>query len=149
MSSMQPVLLTFPAERPLFLKEENSKMYSVTPYYFGRTILELPLNMIIPLLFSSIVYFSAGFNSDEAFIFFNFVLTTILLSLVGNSMGLLVGSFFDEPKLASAMAPLIFIPMMLFSGFYKQRETLSPIVSWIEYITPLKYAFEAFVTNEY
>jgi len=78
MSSMQPVLLTFPSERDLFLKEENSKMYSVTAYYFGRTILEIPLLIFAPVLFTCIVYFMIKLNTADPSHFFIFLLIIIL-----------------------------------------------------------------------
>lgn len=40
MSSMNGVLVAFPAEREVFLKEENSKYYSTLAYLFGRLSLE-------------------------------------------------------------------------------------------------------------
>ena len=35
MSSMAPIMLTFPAERGVFLKEENAKLYRVSSYFTG------------------------------------------------------------------------------------------------------------------
>ena len=36
------VILTFPAERAIFLKEYSNNMYSVGAYYLAKTMSELP-----------------------------------------------------------------------------------------------------------
>jgi ABC-type multidrug transport system permease subunit len=43
--------------------------------------------------------------------------------------------------------PIIVLPVVLFSGFYKNRETLPGWIGWIEYISPIKYGFTAIATN--
>lgn len=53
--------------------------------------------------------------------FFIFWLICILQSLSGNSLGLLLGSYFSDPRVASALSPVLFIPFMLFSGYYRNR----------------------------
>ena len=78
MMSMQPVILTFPSERELFLREENSKMYSITAYYFGRNITELPTLILFPSIFSLIVYWMIGLNNIEPYKFFIFFLFCVL-----------------------------------------------------------------------
>ena len=61
-----------PKERALFLKEQNSNMYSVSAYYFGRTITELPFLIIFPIGFSLIIYWAMGLNTDGSAHFFIF-----------------------------------------------------------------------------
>lgn len=50
MVSIMPMVLTFPEERAVFLKEENGKYYSITSYFIGRTVLEFPFLVIFPLI---------------------------------------------------------------------------------------------------
>ena len=61
----------------------------------------------------------------------------------------MLGSLIPDAKLVSAIVPLVFIPLILFSGFYKNRDTLPVWIGWLEFISPYKYAFEAFATNEF
>lgn len=72
-----------------------------------------------------------------------------LCSFAGNSFGLLASSFFSDPKVASGLVPLIVLPLMLFSGFYKNRKDLPEWLGWIEYISPIKYSFIGLANNEY
>lgn len=50
MTSMFPMVLTFPNERAVFLKEENGKYYSISSYFLGRTLLEYPFLVIFPFI---------------------------------------------------------------------------------------------------
>ena len=75
MTSMMSVLLTFPSERAVFLKEQGSNMYSVSAYFLGRSVTELPFITIFPFIFACIVYWIIGYNNDNPgkfFIFGNF-----------------------------------------------------------------------------
>jgi ABC-type multidrug transport system permease subunit len=86
--------------------------------------------VFIPLLNSVIVYWMMNLTSTaEQFFIFFFAL--FLCGLAGNSFGLLVGSFFSDPKVASGIMPLIVLPLMLFSGFYKNSADLPVWIGWI------------------
>ena len=63
-------------------------MYSVSAYYFGRTITELPFLIIFPIAFSLIIYWAMGLNTDGADRFFIFLLINILANFSGNALGL-------------------------------------------------------------
>jgi hypothetical protein len=60
MLSQFPVVLTLPIERPVFLKEENSKLYTVFSYFIGSTTIDIPLAIIYPLYSSGILFWMSG-----------------------------------------------------------------------------------------
>ena len=62
-NSIQNIILIFPDERPVFLREVNNNMYSVTAYFFGKVIAELPASIITPIVYGSIIYFSIGLST--------------------------------------------------------------------------------------
>jgi ABC-type multidrug transport system permease subunit len=79
--------------------------------------------------------------------FFLHYLVYCLIGFAGSSLGLLLGSVILDSKSVSAVMPIIVLPVVLFSGFYKNRETLPGWIGWIEYISPIKYGFTAIATN--
>jgi ABC-type multidrug transport system permease subunit len=79
--------------------------------------------------------------------FFFFLLTYILLHIAGSSVGILIGSIVQDAKSVSAVVPLVILPLILFSGFFVNRDTMPKWIGWIEYISPIKYGFICFVTN--
>jgi ABC-type multidrug transport system permease subunit len=62
--SLQYVILVFPHERPVFLREYESNMYSIGPYFLGRMIAEIPAGLIAPTIFGSVIYFIVKLNTD-------------------------------------------------------------------------------------
>ena len=64
MAPFMMTVVTFQTERPVFLREQANKMYDVVPYYFAKTIAEIPVFTIIPLIFTAITYFLVGYNDN-------------------------------------------------------------------------------------
>ena len=64
MSSMSPIILTFPSERVVFLKESNMKMYGVTSYFIGKTTPEFIFMVLFPFLFIVIIYWPTNMNTS-------------------------------------------------------------------------------------
>jgi ABC-type multidrug transport system permease subunit len=60
MMTLMGTILTFQNERPVFLREQANKMYSVTAYYVAKILIETPILAFTPMLFSVIVYFKIG-----------------------------------------------------------------------------------------
>lgn len=129
-NSLLPIVLTIPTERVVFLKEENSKMYSVLAYYLSKLIVESFMVVIVPLIYNCICYYIIGLNSNfENFLFF--LLTSIIQSFVGNAQGMFCGSLFSDPTTAINVTPLLLMPLMLFGGFYKNSNDMPSWNSWI------------------
>jgi len=62
-NAIQNVILIFPDERPVFLREANNNMYSVSAYFWAKIISEFPSSFLTPVIFGSLVYFIIGFNT--------------------------------------------------------------------------------------
>lgn len=62
LQSLNAVILSFPAERLVFLKEENSKYYSTLAYLTGKLSLEYLIISIIPWVSTLICYFMVDLN---------------------------------------------------------------------------------------
>lgn len=71
------------------------------------------------------------------------------MSISGISVGYLIGTTFNDVSSASSMMPIIVVPFMLFSGFYKNRSDYSSWIGWLEYTSPFKYSFQSLCINEF
>ena len=78
MMNMMGTILTFQAERPVFLREQANKMYSVSAYYVAKIAAETPVLAFTPMVFAIIVYFKIGL-SITASQFFYFYLIVLLM----------------------------------------------------------------------
>lgn len=146
MIALAPVAIVFPSERIVFMKEEGAKLYSTLSYFLSRNIIEIPYSLIFPLLQSIIMYWFLALSSTPTQ-FFIFYLIAYLLTVNGVSLGLMLGSMITDAKSVSIVTPIILLPFFLFSGYFKNSENLSSWNGWIEYISPIKYGFAAFLQN--
>ena len=64
-NAIQNVILIFPDERPVFLREANNNMYKVSAYFWAKIFSELPSSILTPVVFGSIVYYAIGFSTIE------------------------------------------------------------------------------------
>ena len=66
---------------------------------------------------------------------------------MGNSLGIMTGSIFKDAKRASAMTPLLLLPMMMFSGLYNKLNSIPEWIGWLQYISPFRYGLQAVLEN--
>ena len=110
---------------------------------------EIPVIFIFPAIQGIICYYIVGLNDYHAGKIFIFLAGLIGMALSGNALGLLVSCAFSDPKVAIGVAPLFFLPLQIFGGLYINTGSLGSYISWLHWISPFKYAFEALVTNEF
>jgi len=134
--SAQPLLLQFPSERPVFLREYASNMYGVVPYFLAKTVVELPLTMMTALESWLISYWVMGLSGN----FFALVLTSWALSLAAASTALFIGCSVTNAQSAQELAPLIFVPQIIFSGIFIPISLVPKALRWLQYLCALKYA---------
>eukprot|EP01101_Sappina_pedata_P003338 TRINITY_DN1357_c0_g1_i3.p1 TRINITY_DN1357_c0_g1~~TRINITY_DN1357_c0_g1_i3.p1 ORF type:complete len:702 (-),score=226.60 TRINITY_DN1357_c0_g1_i3:37-2013(-) len=148
MPYLMNVLTLFPMEKMVFFKEYSSGAYGSLSYYVAKNISELPFNIAFPMIFSIIIYFMVGLKT-EADAFFIFYTCVMLVALNANSLGLLISTAISNLNLSLIMAPLIFLPMMIFGGLFANLDTVPSFISWMQYLSIIKYAYEIVATNEF
>ena len=67
----------------------------------------------------------------------------LLTVQVGTSMGYLISCLFDNWMSASQVSPFAVFPSVLFGGFLVNLGQLEPWLSWLQYTSPTRFAFEA------
>jgi len=56
MGSATPILIDFPQERPIFVREYASGSYGVGPYFFAKALVEIPFEFLRSILIMVLVY---------------------------------------------------------------------------------------------
>ena len=59
------------------------------------------------------------------------------------SFGYFLSSLFASETAATSMAPLLMMPMMLFGGLMTNNAKAPKWLSWLQYISPIKYCATA------
>jgi len=141
-------IASFGTERPVLLKERNSRLYRVSPYYFTKSLADFIVNAIVPICFGIIVYWLAGLRRDFCK-FLIFEATLVLVTWSALSLALFVASLFKTPQGALAIAPVAVIVFLLFGGFYAANAEIPAALNWIQWISFIHYAYTILMRNEF
>lgn len=145
MGAAQPVLLQFPQERPVFLREYAAHQYGVVPYFISKTFVEMPVVLMSSLLTFTVAFWWMGLHGN----FILLVLVSWLLGISSSSLALLVGCGVASAQKAIQLAPLTLIPQMLFSGLFVPVAKIPESLRWARYLCPLKYAINLMTLVEF
>lgn len=118
------------------------------PYYFARSLLELPLFLLLPLLFSAIVYFGVGLTVSAAQ-FFKFFLVLALQIQCALSWSYFLSAMIADGTTVMMIGPIVVFPFMLLGGFFANLTSQLRFLQWLNKISPLRYGFEALGWNEW
>jgi ABC-type multidrug transport system permease subunit len=140
-SGVNNVNLIFPMERPVFLREVNNNMYTVSAYFWSKIFSELPMSIAMPTLQALIVYFGLGLNTDEWFKFPLFLLTSILGYNAFTCFGYILGTSISNKQVAVILTPVLIVPTMLFAGFFVNQDNIPWFLIPFREIAIFKYAF--------
>ena len=141
----QPALLAFPTERPIFLREYSAGTYSVLPYFISKVCVELPLSFAQSLVQWVLVYFLIGFQGS----FLLLLLASWALGCAATSVAVLLGCLVPDVKQAMEMTPVVFVPQMLFAGFFVRTSQIPIFLRWAQYLCSLKYSLNLLVLIEF
>jgi short subunit fatty acids transporter len=101
---------TDPSELRVVKKECFNRWYSLLPYYFALTLSRLPLQIVLNVLFSSLVYFLAGLPHEPwRFVMFAFI--GVVTSFVAEGLGLAIGATFSVTN-GCAIGPMLMAPFL-------------------------------------
>ncbi|PRW60157.1 DNA topoisomerase 3-beta isoform X1 [Chlorella sorokiniana] len=148
MNSMMGCILLLSLEQQVVNRERASRAYRIGPYYLARLITAAPLRVIQGLLFSGIMYWAAGLNPSVS-AFFIFVALIICEDLAGQALGLAISAAVPHEKIAMAIAPLVVVLLMLFSGFYINASTIPAALAWIKWLSHLYYGLMGLAINDF
>lgn len=141
----QPSLLAFPEERPVFLREYSTNHYSVLSYFLSRLSIEACVTALQVLVLCLIDYFLIGFKSD----FGLFYLTIYCLAMASTALAVMLGCSVEDPKLGQEMLPILFVPQMLFAGFFVTPSLIPVWLRWARYLCSLTYAIRILLVEEF
>jgi len=145
MGSAQPILLSFPDERPVFLREYAAQQYGVVPYFVSKTLVELPFVLLCQLLTYLCAYWVMGLQGS----IFELVGSAWALGIASSSLSLVIGCGVASAQKAMQLAPLALIPQMLFSGLFLPVAKIPSSLRWVQYLCPLKYAINLSTLSEF
>ncbi|KAJ3217270.1 ATP-binding cassette sub- G member 1 [Dinochytrium kinnereticum] len=147
MLSTQAHLSSFGKQKAVFAREHGGGYYGLAAFFSSRVLVEMPLQIIFPWLQVTMVYYMSGFevNAGKYFVMCVFA---ILSSVSGFAMGVCLACAFSNLAVALNTSTTLLLPMMLLSGLFINSSAMPNWISWLQYLTPIKYAFEGILKSQ-
>lgn len=140
-----PTLLSFPEERPVFLREYSTNHYSVLAYFMSRLAMEALITFLQILLLLLIAYNMVNLTSP----FFKFFAIEYGLAMSSTAVAVLLGCMVEDPKMATEFLPLLFVPQLLFAGFFVRTDLIPVWLRWAQYLCSLTYGVRLALLSEF
>ncbi|KAI1286235.1 ATP-binding cassette sub-family G member 4 [Halotydeus destructor] len=148
-TAMMPTVLTFSSEINILCKEVFNKWYSLTPFYLAKVFAELPLLVILPVMYVTIVYYGTE-NPHVSWRFFSFTGLMVLNCVVGHAQGSLISIVFvDHPAAGVYVTPVTMVPIMVLSGFFIHVSEMKKMFIVTSYASYVRFVVEAAVVVVY
>jgi len=144
-STALPSMISFPEERPVFLREFSTNHYTVQSYFCSRLAMEVLVTAGQVMVSSILTYFLMGFSAT----FGVFWAACYVLAMTSTALGVLIGCSVKDPGVAMEFLPLVFMPQILFSGFFIPPELIPIWLRWLNYVFPLVYAVKIAIVAQF
>ncbi|KAG5532575.1 hypothetical protein RHGRI_027014 [Rhododendron griersonianum] len=139
-------MFVFPQECPMLIKERSSGMYRLSSYYFARMAGDLPMELVLPTIFTTIAYWMGGLK--PSLVTFSLSLLIVLFNvLVSQGLGLALGAIVMDVKQAATLASVIMFVFLLASGYYIQK--IPGFIAWLKYVSFCHYCYKLLVGVQY
>jgi ABC-type multidrug transport system ATPase subunit/ABC-type multidrug transport system permease subunit len=135
-------------QRTIVQKHKGFALYHPFVDSLSSMFVDWPYKIVNVLLFDVIVYFMVGLKR-EAGPFFIFVLITYLATLTMSGLFRTIAGATKQPESASGIAGICVLVLCIYTGYVIPIPSMHPWFSWLRYINPVGYGFEALMVNEF
>jgi len=141
--------LIFPLDMYVLLKEYRNGWYSMRSYFFGRTLADLPIPILLHSLGMTILYFLTG-QPHSLWRYSAIIVLVILASLVAQSVGLTIGALLMKSSQSAVLAAAgIVAPFFALSGFIVRIHTLPLVAQMAAKLSYLYHLLNGFIILRY
>lgn len=139
-ANSMPLVMTFPLETAVFIRERMNNWYSLSAYFCSKLVADFPFLILGPTLFlASSYYMTAQPMELERMVMLWGI--CVLTAWIAQLSGLLAGSSLPL-ELSVFCVPCSVIPMLVFCGFFVRFREMFDFLIPFTYIGYFRYSFE-------
>jgi len=141
---------SFPLERALMIRERSAGTYYVSAYFLAKSLADMVIQSIPPIIFSLVVYPNVGFKHYHDR-FADFMLFNLLNALACISMTSFISCMCVTIERTTVVMACYMEIARLYSNFFMSPALMRtyPQWQWFSYVTHMKYAFIGLALNQY
>ncbi|BGP27299.1 hypothetical protein JCM10295v2_006263 [Rhodotorula toruloides] len=141
-------LANFAHAKRIFVRERARGYYSPVTWLASKLVFDIvPLRLVPTIVLATIVYWMVGLAHDAAH-FFKFLLILSLFAICTTLWNFVLAAAIDDTGSAILVSSVLNLFQMAFAGFFINLRSIPPVLRWLQWLAPLKYALEAVTINE-
>lgn len=140
---------SFPLERALMLRERAAGTYYVSAYFLSKTIADMIVQIIAPIIFTCTCYPLVGFqNTGRQFMIF--MAFMILDSFAATSLSNMISCLFVSIEMSTVIVAAAYEICRLYGGWFISPFLMDTYPDWkfADALSYIKYAFVGVSLNE-
>jgi ABC-type multidrug transport system ATPase subunit/ABC-type multidrug transport system permease subunit len=134
--------------RPVLAKHRSFALYNPAAFVIAQVVADLPILMFQVGHFSIVLYWMVGLRATAA-AFFTFLVISYVNALAMTQYFRAVGAAFPTFDAATKVSGLTFVSLFIYMGYMIAKPQMHPWLSWIFWLNPMAYAFDALTSNEF
>lgn len=135
-------------ERATLFKHRSAEFYSGKIAYITQFLTDAPLSILEAIVLSCTSYWWVDMNPGAGH-FAYFMGTLIALECAGQALGRLLCALYRKQATANAMSSVVILIFGTVGGFMPNYDAIHRILRWLSWFTPVSYAFEGLMINEF
>ncbi|XP_037881805.1 ATP-binding cassette sub-family G member 1 isoform X1 [Glossina fuscipes] len=139
-TTAMPAIVRIPAEIMIVKRETFNNWYKLRTFYLAHFITSAPVHIIFSAIYSIIIYLLTD-QYMEIDRIVKFILTTMVISLCAEGMGVLVATILNPVNGVFSMS-IITCFALIYSGFIIYFNHMTAPMRIISYLSPLRYGME-------
>ncbi|CAI6039814.1 unnamed protein product [Clonostachys chloroleuca] len=134
--------------RPILAKHRQFALYDPAAVVIAQVVADLPIMAFQVTQFGLVLYFLVGLKTTAG-AFFTYLVTNYVTALSMTSFFRFIGAAFPTFDAATKVSGLSTVALFVYMGYMIIKPEMHPWLSWIYWINPMAYGFEALLGNEF
>lgn len=134
--------------RPILLKHKSFSFYRPAAYAIAQTVVDAPLVLVQVVIFDVVVYFMVNLQRTASQFFISLLflwILTMTMYAFFRAVGSLVGSL----DIATRITGVAIQALVVYTGYLIPPSKMHPWFSWLRWINPVQYGFEALLGESF
>lgn len=141
-------MVLFVSKRRLIVRERFSHLYRLSDAYTANVLAIIPVRLFSVTIFSTIIYYLIGLRTDSFVYFLIYLGVILLVTLFAIFFGVMIAASTSGSLMASVVRMLFIYVFLLFGGSRARLADVTPIISWMRFLSPNFYCLQALIQNE-